>query len=80
MSEDFISPILQDSAEQLKLFGYQQVHSQEGWDQQGNYINMKVFHCQRNGLQVILQTTKSPTLVEGIWENLNLSEEKQDDD
>lgn len=65
MSSDFDSPVLQHTVEDLELIGYTQVHSEEGWNAQGQFINVKVFNCQRNDLQIVLQTTKTSTIVEG---------------
>ncbi len=76
MTKDFESPILQYSAEQLVVFGYEQVAHQEGYDPQGRYVNVKVYYCERNGLQVTLQATRVGTTVDTEWEKLDLEEVK----
>lgn len=75
MSE-FESPILEATVTQLKQFGYELVHHQLGHDPQGRFINVKVFHCERNQLQVTLQTTKVGSIVDTEWEKLDLEEDK----
>lgn len=74
MTKEFESPILQHSAEQLLAFGYKQVAHQEGYDPQGRHVNVKVYHCERNGLQVTLQTTRVGSVVDAEWEKLDLEE------
>lgn len=70
MSSDFDSPVLQHTVEDLELIGYTQVHSEEGWNANGQFINVKVLNCPRNNLQIVLQTTKSSTTIEGeIYES-----------
>jgi hypothetical protein len=48
----------------LQRVGYVLKNEQEGYDQQGNRVVVKVLYCERNNLQVVIQTTKIPTNVE----------------
>ena len=61
---EFTSPMLNSAVEDLHRVGYVLKQEQEGYDQQGNRIIVKVLYCERNNLQVVIQTTKIPTTVE----------------
>lgn len=78
MSE-FESPLLEATATQLQEFGYTLVHRQQGHDPQGRFINVKVFHCERNQLQVTLQTAKVASVVDVEREKIVTEENTTDE-
>ena len=61
---EFTSPMLNKVVTDLSHFGYNVTHQQEGYDQQGNNVVTKVLFCERNQLQVLIQATKIPTVVD----------------
>jgi hypothetical protein len=61
---EFTSPMLNAAVEDLHRVGYTLKNEQEGYDQQGHRTIIKVLYCERNNLQVVIQTTKIPTTVE----------------
>jgi hypothetical protein len=61
---EFTSPMLNAAVEDLHRVGYVLKNEQEGHDQQGNRIVVKVLYCERNNLQVVIQTTKLPSVIE----------------
>jgi len=63
---EFTSPMLNAAVEDLHRVGYILKNEQEGYDQQGNRIVVKVLYCERNSLQVVIQTTKIPSVVDHI--------------
>jgi hypothetical protein len=66
---EFTSPMLNAAVEDLHRVGYVLKNEQEGYDQQGNRVVVKVLYCERNQLQVVIQTTKIPTNVEHEADN-----------
>jgi hypothetical protein len=58
--------MLNAAVEDLHRVGYVLKNEQEGYDQQGNRIVVKVLYCERNSLQVVIQTTRIPSVVDHI--------------
>ena len=61
---EFTSPMLNAAVEDLHRAGYVLKQEQEGYDQQGHWVVVKVLYCERNNLQVVVQTTKIPSVIE----------------
>jgi hypothetical protein len=56
--------MLNGAIEDLNRVGYVLQQENEGYDQQGSRVVTKVLFCERNQLQVVIQTTKKTLAVE----------------
>jgi hypothetical protein len=61
---EFSSPCLERAGKELEKYGYELVATNRGYNQVGNLITAKVYQCNRNNVQVTLQTEKMVSQVD----------------
>lgn len=60
----FQSALLERFVNEIDFYGYKVIGAQDGYDQNNNYVQVKTVFCERTGVQITFQVTKTSSIID----------------